>query len=106
MANFLVLIPGVAVTESSASSLRLLYVCPLCGRNHHQHHEDAAVLPGTNAHPNKGDQKENKPRVLPHLLFYRNICLGLIVGTDNHMYLLCTVVLLVAYLLKNLLLIT
>jgi hypothetical protein len=27
----------------------------------------------------QGDQQENKSRVLPHLLFYRNVCLGLIV---------------------------
>jgi hypothetical protein len=27
----------------------------------------------------QSDQQENKSRVLPHLLFYRNVCLSLIV---------------------------
>jgi hypothetical protein len=44
-----------------------------------------------------GDQKENKSRVLPHLLFYRKVCLRL---ARSHMY-TCTVVLLVAYFSKN-----
>jgi hypothetical protein len=33
----------------------------------------------------QGDQKENKSRMLPHLLFYRNVCLGLS-HTDNYAY--------------------
>jgi hypothetical protein len=48
------------------------------------------------------DQKENKTRVLPHLLFYRKVCLTL-TGTHMYLYLLCTIVLLVAYLWKNVL---
>jgi hypothetical protein len=51
----------------------------------------------------QSDQQENKSRVLPHLLFYRSVSLSLIVHV--YLYLLHTVVLLVAYLSKNLLII-
>jgi hypothetical protein len=44
-----------------------------------------------------GDQKENKPRVLPHDLLYRNLCIGL-----NRMHNNYAVVLLVAHPSKNL----
>jgi hypothetical protein len=46
-------------------------------------------------------QREKKSRMQPHLLFYRNVCLSLIVQS----YTCYTVVLLVAYLSKNQLLI-
>jgi hypothetical protein len=42
---------------------------------HGEHQEEDTRIKQTT----KSDQKENKPRVLPHLLFYRNVCLTLIV---------------------------
>jgi hypothetical protein len=42
----------------------------------------------------QGDQQENKSRVLPHLLFYQNVCLLIVAKLS----LPCTVVLLVVYL--------
>jgi hypothetical protein len=41
----------------------------------------------------QGDQQENKSRVLPHLLFYQNVCLLIVAKLS----LPCTVVLLVVY---------
>jgi hypothetical protein len=41
----------------------------------------------------QADQQENKSRVLPHLLFYQNVCLLIVAKLS----LPCTVVLLVVY---------
>jgi hypothetical protein len=49
------------------------------------------------------NQQENKLKMLPHLLFYRNVLLSLILHI--YIYLLYTVILLIAYQSKNLLLI-
>jgi hypothetical protein len=61
-----------------------------------------AKLCATNLSYIQCDQQENKVRVLHHILFYRNVSLILIVHIECILT-ISTVVLLVAYLSKNLL---